>query len=177
MNATQCFLDANFISEFLIPGNLICIAGRPGTGKSTLLQQLEQTSKDDGNYDVILISPENPKNDFDNAPYISAETIRQNLVEILAERNISLVLIDNLQLLDDVEGDKSEGLKRMAGDLNLPVVVTCHARRTADVGPDRQPILDDLADDTIKNFADVVILLHLLGGGRKADVVTIKINV
>ena len=171
MNTPPRSFDLSVLKEILIPGNLICIAGRPGTGKSTLLQQLEQKSKDDGNYDVILISPENPKNDFDNAPYISAETIRQHLVEIMAERNISLVLIDNLQLLDDVEGDKSEGLKRMALDLNLPVVVTCHALRTADVRPDRRPKLDDLADDTIKNFADVVVLLHELGGIRKMQLV------
>lgn len=170
MTLLSTSFDGEQITKYLQPGNLICIAGRLGSGKTTLLQQLQQMSETAAKGSTVLISPENPHNDFDNAPYISAETIRQHLLRIQSKREIKLVLIDNLGLLDDVEGDKGEGLKRLAVELKVPVVVSCFFRRSADPSQESKPELTDLLDNTIERTADVVVLLHVGEGGRKVHI-------
>lgn len=159
MELTKQRIDIKQITDHLLPGNLICIAGRLGSGKTTLLQQIKQMSEAAAKGSTVLISPENPHNDFDNAPYISAETIRQHLLEIRSQKEIKLVLIDNLCLLDDLEGDKGEGLKRLAVDLILPVVVSCHLRRATGKRPDGQPTISDFEEVLQEVTPDVMIFL------------------
>jgi replicative DNA helicase len=168
MEPVQHKYDIAEITDLLLPGNLICIAGRLDSGKTTLLQQLQQRSEAAAKGSTVLISPEHPHNDFDSAPYISSETIRQHLLKIQNQREIKLVLIDNLGLLDDVESDKGEGLKRLAVDLKLPVVVSCFLRRAADAKQPGIATSTDILDPTIERSVDVLLLLHKMGEAREA---------
>lgn len=174
MTTIQFALDASCFSEFLISGNLICIAGRLSAGKTTLLQQIQQMGEASAKGSTVLISPENPHNDFDNAPYISAETIRQHLLEIQGQREIKLVLIDNLGLLDDVEGDKGEGLQRMAVDLNLTVVVTYRLQSMAEIREDGEPKFGDFSEVIQAIYPDVMVLLFDGSDMQKAYVIRLS---
>ena len=80
---------------------------------------------------------------------------------------VGLILIDYVQLL---RSDQERGapvdeisrvspyLKKLAVDLNVPVVITSQLPRQVDERPDRRPILSDLAPP-LSDASDTVILL------------------
>ena len=80
------------------------------------------------------------------------------------------IVIDYLGLLSDSNEGKSRyeaitaisgGLKRLAKDLNLPVIVLAQLNRASVNRGDKMPILADLRDSgSVEQDADVVVLLH-----------------
>ncbi len=80
---------------------------------------------------------------------------------------VGLILIDYVQLLRsgqergapaDEISRVSPYLKKLAVDLNVPVVITSQLPRQVDERPDRRPILSDLAPP-LSDASDTVILL------------------
>lgn len=82
---------------------------------------------------------------------------------------LSLVVVDYLQLVSpDRQSDSrvneltevSAGLKRLARELNVPVIALCQLNRSSDK-ENRKPRMSDLRDcGAIEQDADVVILIH-----------------
>ena len=95
---------------------------------------------------------------------------------------IKLVLVDYLQLVSSPKGSRAEkqteavrigeisrGLKLMAKDASLPVVVLSQLNREIEKGNGRRPNLSDLRDSgAIEQDADIVIFIHRKGEGPDA---------
>lgn len=94
---------------------------------------------------------------------------------------IGLVLIDYLQLISSPKGqsknqneatrigDISRGMKLMAKDAHMPVVVLSQLNREIEKGNGRRPNLSDLRDSgAIEQDADIVIFIHRKGEGQDA---------
>ena len=96
--------------------------------------------------------------------------------------DISMALVDYLQLISTPKGSRSEkqneatrigdisrGLKLMAKDAGMPVVVLSQLNREIEKGNGRRPNLSDLRDSgAIEQDADIVIFIHRKGEGENA---------
>ena len=112
---------------------------------------------------------------IDDTVGISINKIREKCIKLKQEKNIGLVVIDYLQLIqgsnknyNSREQEISEIsllLKDSAQELNIPIIVLSHLSKTADIrfhkGEDPRPILEDLKySGTIVQDADVIMLLY-----------------
>lgn len=89
------------------------------------------------------------------------------------KRNIGLIVIDYLQLIDtprskDSRQEKvaavSKGLKGLARQLGIPVIVLAQLNRECEKRPDKKPHISDLRESgAIEQDADVVMLLFRAG--------------
>ncbi len=168
-------------------GGLIIFGGRPGTGKSVLQTQVAATfaRRDEP---AIVISLEMQRAEIaerlaratdrdklrrlpiqivDNASSLSRIT---SLIRLAHRRDgIQLACIDYLQLIET--GDRSSNrerqvaeisrtLKRLAMELNIPVIAASQLNRGAEHDK-RKPRLSDLRESgAIEQDADIVVLLH-----------------
>lgn len=101
-------------------------------------------------------------------------TIGEIKGKVRREKNISLVIIDYLQLMQGNSGRRSENrvqeisemtrsLKIMAKELNIPIIVLSQLSRSPEKAGSspRKPMLSDLRDSgSIEQDADIVIMLH-----------------
>lgn len=112
--------------------------------------------------------------------YISDKTkvnineIRAKAVKLKASKGCDVLMIDYLQLIDSATDNRnynreqevskmSRGIKLMAMELDIPVVVLCQLNRqvTARTYKDRFPKLSDLRESgAIEQDADVVMFIH-----------------
>jgi len=86
------------------------------------------------------------------------------------QHGLGLVILDYLQLLSSTQrysnrneevGAMSRGLKILAKELDLPLIVLCQLNRQAEARSDGKPKLSDLRESgAIEQDADVVLLLH-----------------
>ncbi len=86
-------------------------------------------------------------------------------------KNLGLVVVDYLQLMESETkrrdgsrvneiGDISRGLKLLAKELNIPVIVCSQLSRSSEKEKERKPMLSDLRDSgSIEQDADMVIFL------------------
>lgn len=86
-------------------------------------------------------------------------------------KNLGLVVVDYLQLMESETkrrdgsrvneiGDISRGLKLLAKELNVPVIVCSQLSRSSEKEKERKPMLSDLRDSgSIEQDADMVIFL------------------
>lgn len=86
-------------------------------------------------------------------------------------KNLGLVVVDYLQLMESETkrkdgsrvneiGDISRGLKLLAKELNVPVIVCSQLSRSTEKEKERKPMLSDLRDSgSIEQDADMVIFL------------------
>ena len=76
----------------------------------------------------------------------------------------SLIVIDYLQLMQEGDGNVAkslEGLKDMAKDLNVPVVVLSQLSRRPEQRKNHRPQLTDIVGtEAVKEYADAVIFLY-----------------
>jgi len=110
------------------------------------------------------------------APIYIDDTPGQNILEIKAkarrlkaEKNIGLIIIDYLQLMnasgrtnsrEQEISTISRALKGLAKDLNVPVVALSQLNRAVETRNDKRPQLSDLRESgSIEQDADVVIFL------------------
>ncbi|MBE7028385.1 MAG: replicative DNA helicase [Ruminococcaceae bacterium] len=125
----------------------------------------------DTDWDKIAVS----LNELGNAPiYINDSTdvslsdIRAKCRRLKIEKNLGLIVIDYLQLM---QGPKSESrekeiaaisrsLKKLAIELDIPIVALSQLSRAVEKRADRKPMLSDLRESgSIEQDADVVIFL------------------
>ena len=107
---------------------------------------------------------------IDDTPGISVMEIRTKCRKLKMEKNIGLVVIDYLQL---VQGNKrtasreqeiseiSRSLKIFAKEINVPVIALSQLSRAVEQRPDHRPMLSDLRESgAIEQDADIVMFLY-----------------
>lgn len=107
---------------------------------------------------------------IDDTPGISIGELRSKCRKYKLEQNISVIMIDYLQLMSG--GGRSESrqqeiseisrsLKALARELNVPVVALSQLSRAVEQRPDHRPMLSDLRESgAIEQDADVVMFLY-----------------
>ncbi len=108
---------------------------------------------------------------IDDTPGISIMEIRAKCRKLKLEKNIGLVIIDYLQL---VQGSNKRGgsreqeiseisrsLKILAKEINVPVIALSQLSRAPEQRPDHRPMLSDLRESgAIEQDADIVMFLY-----------------
>ena len=107
---------------------------------------------------------------IDDTPGISVMEIRTKCRKLKMEKNIGLVVIDYLQL---VQGNKrtasreqeiseiSRSLKILAKEINVPVIALSQLSRAVEQRPYHRPMLSDLRESgAIEQDADIVMFLY-----------------
>ena len=109
---------------------------------------------------------------IDDTPGITVMEIRAKCRKLKLEKNIGLVVIDYLQLIQ-ASGRRSGGsreqdiaeisrsLKILAKELNVPVIALSQLSRAVEQRPDHRPMLSDLRESgSIEQDADMVMFLY-----------------
>ena len=109
---------------------------------------------------------------IDDTPGISINEIRAKCRKLKLEKNIGLVVIDYLQLVQGsskrAQGSReqeiseiSRSLKILAKEINVPVIALSQLSRAPEQRPDHRPILSDLRESgAIEQDADIVMFLY-----------------
>lgn len=107
----------------------------------------------------------------DDTPGISIMEIRAKCRKLKLEKNIGLVVIDYLQLVQGSNkrnssreqeiSEISRSLKILAKELNVPVIALSQLSRAVEQRPDHRPMLSDLRESgAIEQDADIVMFLY-----------------
>lgn len=107
---------------------------------------------------------------IDDTPSISIAELRSKCRKYKLEHNLSIIMIDYLQLMSGSGksesrqqeiSDISRSLKALARELNVPVVALSQLSRAVEQRPDHRPMLSDLRESgAIEQDADVVMFLY-----------------
>ena len=109
---------------------------------------------------------------LDDTAGISLSEIRARCKRLKIEKQIGLVVIDYLQLMQGEKGRKSDnrqqevsdisrGLKLMAKELELPVICLSQLNRGPESRTDHRPMLADLRESgAIEQDADVIMFIY-----------------
>ena len=109
---------------------------------------------------------------IDDTPGISVTEIRAKCRKLKIEKNIGMVVIDYLQLVQGSNSRRvgsreqeiseiSRSLKILAKELNVPVIALSQLSRAAEQRPDHRPMLSDLRESgAIEQDADIVMFLY-----------------
>ena len=109
---------------------------------------------------------------IDDTPGISIMEIRARCRKMKLEKNIGLVIVDYLQLVQGsnrrVNGSReqeiaeiSRSLKILAKELDVPVIALSQLSRAVEQRPDHRPMLSDLRESgSIEQDADIVMFLY-----------------
>ena len=108
---------------------------------------------------------------IDDTPGISIMEIRAKCRKLKLEKNIGLVVIDYLQLVqgsgkrggsrEQEISEISRSLKILAKEINVPVIALSQLSRAPEQRPDHRPMLSDLRESgAIEQDADIVIFLY-----------------
>ena len=109
---------------------------------------------------------------IDDTPGINIMEIRAKCRKLKLEKNIGMVVIDYLQLIQG-SGNRRSGsreqeiseisrsLKILAKELDVPVIALSQLSRAAEQRPDHRPMLSDLRESgAIEQDADIVMFLY-----------------
>ena len=109
---------------------------------------------------------------IDDTPGISIMEIRARCRKLKMEKNIGLVIIDYLQLVQGSSkralgsreqeiSEISRSLKILAKELDVPVIALSQLSRAVEQRPDHRPMLSDLRESgSIEQDADIVMFLY-----------------
>ena len=108
---------------------------------------------------------------IDDTPGISIMEIRAKCRKLKLEKNVGLVVIDYLQLIQGTGGrnssreqeisEISRSLKIIAKELDIPVIALSQLSRGAEKRDDKRPMLSDLRESgAIEQDADIVMFLY-----------------
>ncbi len=108
----------------------------------------------------------------DDTPGISVMEIRAKCRKLKLEKDIGLIVIDYLQLIQGSNRTRggsreqeiaeiSRSLKILAKELNVPVIALSQLSRAVEQRPDHRPMLSDLRESgSIEQDADIVMFLY-----------------
>lgn len=104
---------------------------------------------------------------LDDTPGITVPQIKAKLRRL---KNVDLVIIDYLQLMDSAKktdsrtqevSEISRSLKLMAKEFNIPVITLSQLSRGPESRPDKRPQMSDLRESgAIEQDADIIMLLY-----------------
>ena len=107
---------------------------------------------------------------IDDTPGISVAELRSKCRKYKLEQNLSMIMIDYLQLMtgsgrsdsrQQEISDISRSLKAIARELNVPVIALSQLSRAVEQRPDHRPMLSDLRESgAIEQDADVVMFIY-----------------
>jgi len=107
---------------------------------------------------------------IDDSPSVSVMEIRAKARRLKMDKNIGLIVIDYLQLMQgrasaerrDLEiSEISRGLKALAKELNVPVLALSQLNRMLEQRTDKRPRLSDLRESgALEQDADVVAFIY-----------------
>ena len=108
---------------------------------------------------------------IDDTPGINITEIRAKCRKLKLEKNIGMVVIDYLQLIQGSNkrggsreqeiSEISRSLKILAKELDVPVIALSQLSRDAEQRPDHRPMLSDLRESgAIEQDADIVMFLY-----------------
>lgn len=107
---------------------------------------------------------------IDDTPGISITDIRAKCRRLKLEKNLGLIVIDYLQLMQgrgrsesrqQEISEISRSLKILAKELDVPVICLSQLSRAPEQRPDHRPILSDLRESgAIEQDADIVMFLY-----------------
>lgn len=108
---------------------------------------------------------------IDDTPGISVMEIRAKCRKLKLEKNIGLVVIDYLQLVQSTNkrfgsreqeiSEISRSLKMLAKEIGVPVIALSQLSRAVEQRPDHRPMLSDLRESgAIEQDADIVMFLY-----------------
>lgn len=108
---------------------------------------------------------------IDDTPGISVMEIRAKCRKLKLEKNIGMVVIDYLQLVqasskrfgsrEQEISEISRSLKILAKELDVPVIALSQLSRAVEQRPDHRPMLSDLRESgAIEQDADIVMFLY-----------------
>lgn len=108
---------------------------------------------------------------IDDTPGLSASELRAKCRKAKLEKDIGLVIIDYLQLMESKSrgnssrqqeiSDISRSLKILAKELKVPVIALSQLSRATESRTDHRPMLSDLRESgAIEQDADIVMFLH-----------------
>jgi replicative DNA helicase len=107
---------------------------------------------------------------IDDTPGISISEIRAKCRRLKLEKNLGLVVIDYLQLMQgrgktesrqQEISDISRSLKILAKEINVPIITLSQLSRAPEARADHRPILSDLRESgAIEQDADIVMFLY-----------------
>ena len=108
---------------------------------------------------------------IDDTPGINITEIRTKCRKLKLEKNIGMVVIDYLQLIQGSNkrggsreqeiSEISRSLKILAKELDVPVIALSQLSRAAEQRPDHRPMLSDLRESgAIEQDADIVMFLY-----------------
>lgn len=107
---------------------------------------------------------------IDDTPGISISELRSKCRKYKLEHNLSMIIIDYLQLMSGSgRGDSrqqeisdiSRSLKAIARELSVPVLALSQLSRAVEQRPDHRPMLSDLRESgAIEQDADVVMFIY-----------------
>lgn len=106
---------------------------------------------------------------IDDTPALSIQRLRSKALRMKREFKIEMIIIDYLQLMDGADSKDnreqeiskiSRGLKKLAKELDLPIIALSQLSRQVEMRPSKKPQLSDLRDSgAIEQDADMVIFL------------------
>ena len=156
-------------------GELITIAARPAMGKSSLAIDIINSMEAAG--DVLYFNLESSVRQLigrihrDNVyiidiPGVSTDIIK-SISDIIGKHNLSLVVVDYLQLVnfDDNNGwfkkesDIVKLLRNIATKYNIPVVLISQLDRSVDVREDKRPTISDI-NPILKIDSNIIVSLY-----------------
>jgi replicative DNA helicase len=107
---------------------------------------------------------------IDDTPALSVQEMRSKAKRIKAEQDIDLLIIDYLQLMEagiratntvELVTHISRNIKRIARELNIPVVALSQLSRAVEGRQDKRPLLSDLrSSGSIEQDSDIVIFIY-----------------
>ncbi|MGL5259594.1 MAG: replicative DNA helicase [Lachnospiraceae bacterium] len=107
---------------------------------------------------------------IDDTPGISISELRSKCRKFKLEQNLSMIIIDYLQLMSGSGknesrqqeiSDISRSLKSIARELKVPVLALSQLSRAVETRPDHRPIMSDLRESgAIEQDADVVMFIY-----------------
>ena len=138
------------------------------------LQNLRKGDMDDKEWSILSAAFDdlNSKKLFvDDGGSININQLRARVRKLaqIQENNISLVIIDYLQLMQGLGNkdrhqevsDISRGLKMLARELKIPIVALSQLNRGLESRPDKRPMLSDLRESgAIEQDADIIMFVY-----------------
>ncbi len=112
----------------------------------------------------------NAKIFIDDTPALSILELRAKARRLKAEHDVSMIIIDYLQLMAGPKNAQSReqeisqisrSLKALAKEINIPVIALSQLNRAVETSSDKRPMLSNLRESgAIEQDADVVLFIH-----------------